>query len=88
MKYLRLLSKRNQLVTIHGALSQSRNGKLKDDFFLGILEENFSDDEAREQFDTAVNWGRYADLFEYDLDEHELRLNREDKHSVEEGEAN
>ena len=62
------------LTTIFEALRQSKNGRLKDDFFLDILDENFGDDEAKEQFDTAVNWGRYADLFEYDIDSHELRL--------------
>jgi len=63
--------------TMFEALKQSRNGALHDDFFIDILDESFSEDEAREQFDTAVNWGRYADLFEYDLDEHELRLAEE-----------
>lgn len=60
--------------TMYEALRQSRSGRFHDDFFLDILDESFSEEEAREQFDTAVNWGRYADLFEYDLDEHELRL--------------
>jgi len=63
--------------TMFEALKQSKNGTLRDDFFIDILDESFSEDEAREQFDTAVNWGRYADLFEYDLDEHELRLAQE-----------
>ena len=67
--------------TIFEALKQSKNGRLKDDFFLDILDENFGDDEAREQFDTAVNWGRYADLLEYDIDSHELRLHA-DEHTV------
>ena len=61
------------------ALAQCKRGRLHDDFFLDILDENFSDEEARLQFDTAVNWGRYAGLFEYDLDEHELRLTEEQK---------
>ena len=60
--------------TMHEALRQTRDGRLHDDFFLDILDEVFSEGEAREQFDTAVNWGRYADLFEYDIDEHELML--------------
>ncbi len=67
------------LTTIFKALKQSKNGRLKDDFFLDILDENFGDDEAREQFDTAVNWGRYADLFEYDIDSHELRLHADER---------
>lgn len=60
--------------TMFEALRQSKDGRLDDDFFLDILDQSFSEEEAREQFDTAVNWGRYADLFEYDIDEHELRM--------------
>ncbi len=73
------------LATMQRALEQSRNGRLRDEFFMSILEENFSDEEAREQFDTAVNWGRYANLFEYDINAQELRLIREDDSVVEEG---
>jgi len=42
----------------------------------------FSRSEAKRQFQTLVDWGRYAQLFEYDADEERL-------HQVEEepGEA-
>jgi len=30
------------------------------------LEEHFPSDESERQFKTAVDWGRYAELFEYD----------------------
>lgn len=36
------------------------------DFFRELLEKHFSDDEVRQQIDTALNWGRYSDLFTYD----------------------
>jgi NitT/TauT family transport system ATP-binding protein len=64
--------------TMYEALKECKDGRLHDDFFLDILDESFSEEEAREQFDTAVNWGRYADLFEYDIDEHELSLAQEE----------
>jgi NitT/TauT family transport system ATP-binding protein len=30
------------------------------------LDEHFSEEEVQRQFDTAVNWGRYAEIFDYD----------------------
>jgi NitT/TauT family transport system ATP-binding protein len=39
---------------------------MSDEFFRDILDEHFSDDEMQRQFDTAVNWGRYAEIFDYD----------------------
>ena len=31
-----------------------------------MLDEHFSEDEAERQLDTALNWGRYAEIFDYD----------------------
>jgi NitT/TauT family transport system ATP-binding protein len=36
------------------------------EFFLDCLDEHFSPDEAKRQLDTALDWGRYAELFDYD----------------------
>jgi len=58
---------------------QGRNAPMKEDFFLDVLDESYSAEEARSQFDTAVAWGRYAGLFEYDSDEGELRLPTSDE---------
>jgi NitT/TauT family transport system ATP-binding protein len=55
-------------------LSHSRGGSMKSDFFLDILDESYSNDEAEAQFNTAVTWGRYAGLFEFDSDDQVLRL--------------
>jgi NitT/TauT family transport system ATP-binding protein len=60
--------------TMYEALLASRGGQVGQDFFLDILDENYSEEEARSQFDTAVHWARYAGLFEYDADEETLRL--------------
>jgi NitT/TauT family transport system ATP-binding protein len=34
----------------------------------------FSPQEARNQLDTAIDWGRYAELYDYDSDDEELTL--------------
>lgn len=44
---------------------------------LDELEHSFSSAEARRQFETAVDWGRYAELFTYDDKDGELRLDEE-----------
>jgi NitT/TauT family transport system ATP-binding protein len=46
----------------------------------GVLEDlghSFAGGEARRQFETVVDWGRYAELFTYDDNSGELRLDEE-----------
>ena len=31
-----------------------------------MLDEHFTEAEVRRQLDTALNWGRYAEIFDYD----------------------
>jgi NitT/TauT family transport system ATP-binding protein len=31
-----------------------------------MLDEQFSEEETQRQLDTAINWGRYAELFDFD----------------------
>jgi NitT/TauT family transport system ATP-binding protein len=57
-------------------LQESKGGTMKRDFFIDVLDENYSAEEAAAQFDTALAWARYAGLFEYDSDEELLRLPR------------
>jgi NitT/TauT family transport system ATP-binding protein len=45
-----------------------------EDALLEQLQEHFSEPEARRQLDTAIDWGRYAELFAYDDDTGELYL--------------
>ena len=52
-------------VTIHQTLAEKANHSMKEDFFVDILDEMYPPDEAQRQFDTVVDWGRYAELFEY-----------------------
>ncbi len=59
--------------TITKTLASKENRSMKADFFLDILDEHYPKDEARRQFETAVDWGRYAELFEYDAAEERLK---------------
>nr|CTQ98443.1 ABC-type nitrate/sulfonate/bicarbonate transport system, ATPase component [Kibdelosporangium sp. MJ126-NF4] len=54
--------------TICTALASSADGSLRAGFFLDLLRRGFSRADARQQLDTAIDWGRYAELFDYDTD--------------------
>jgi NitT/TauT family transport system ATP-binding protein len=60
--------------TVMGAMRQKKDGRITKEFLLDILDEHFSETEAQRQFQTLVDWGRYAQLFEYDADEALLYL--------------
>jgi NitT/TauT family transport system ATP-binding protein len=59
---------------IHGALEGKSDHAMPLDFFRDILEEHFPATEVQRQIDTAVNWGRYGDVFAYDSDSDRLSL--------------
>jgi NitT/TauT family transport system ATP-binding protein len=61
----------NQIFTV---LKSTPKGKLKEDFFLDILENHFTPKEALRQLKTIIDWARYAELFAYDYDTGELYL--------------
>jgi NitT/TauT family transport system ATP-binding protein len=48
------------------ALNTKSDHTVPEDFFLDMLDEQFSEDESLRQMETAVNWGRYAELFDFD----------------------
>jgi NitT/TauT family transport system ATP-binding protein len=56
------------------ALETTKDGTLSERFFLDLLRGGFSADEAQAQLDTAIDWGRYAELFDYNADNGELVL--------------
>jgi NitT/TauT family transport system ATP-binding protein len=55
-------------------LKSKANRTLSAEFFQDLLDEHFSEDEARRQLETAIQWGRYAELFEYDAASGKLTL--------------
>jgi NitT/TauT family transport system ATP-binding protein len=44
------------------------------EFFRDLLDEYLSEAQVKQQIDTALNWGRYAEIFEYDSENDRLQL--------------
>jgi NitT/TauT family transport system ATP-binding protein len=65
-------------VTIFQTLTERSNRRMKADFFIDILDEQYPSEEALRQFETVVDWGRYAELFEYDASTRQLFLPAEE----------
>ena len=51
---------------ISRALANKSDHSVSEEFFLDMLDEQFSEDECNRQLETAINWGRYAELFDWD----------------------
>ncbi|MBU3064474.1 nitrate/sulfonate/bicarbonate ABC transporter ATP-binding protein [Nocardia sp. NEAU-G5] len=62
--------------TICKGLAGSQDGKLRAGFFLDLLRRGFSAEDARRQLDLAIDWGRYAELYDYDADDDEITADR------------
>jgi NitT/TauT family transport system ATP-binding protein len=54
------------LKQIDSILKRKSDHSIADEFFHDILDEHFAEDEVLRQFETAMNWGRYAEIFDYD----------------------
>ncbi len=54
------------LKQIDKVLKRKADHSIADEFFHDILDEHFAEDEVQRQFETAMNWGRYAEIFDYD----------------------
>ena len=51
---------------IRRALESKSDHTVPVEFFLDMLDEQFSEEECQRQIETAIAWGRYAELFDYD----------------------
>jgi NitT/TauT family transport system ATP-binding protein len=51
---------------IRRALETKSDHTVPEDFFLDVLDEQFTEEEALRQVETAVTWGRYAEMFDFD----------------------
>ncbi len=51
---------------IRRAIETKSDHTVPEDFFLDMIDEQFSEDESQRQMETAVTWGRYAELFDFD----------------------
>lgn len=55
-------------------LKSKRNQEISKEFVLDILDEHFSATETERQFDTLVDWGRYAQVLDYDSAQEKIYL--------------
>jgi NitT/TauT family transport system ATP-binding protein len=62
------------LQSIDSVLHAKSDHSIPEEFFHDILDEHFSQDEVERQFETAMNWGRYAEIFDYDAERGRLVL--------------
>jgi NitT/TauT family transport system ATP-binding protein len=62
------------LQQIDSVLHAKSDHSISQEFFYDILDEHFSEDEVERQFETAMNWGRYAEIFDFDRESHRLTL--------------
>jgi NitT/TauT family transport system ATP-binding protein len=60
-----------QIVQVLSTISKHR---VSEEFFIDILKNHFTPEESWNQLETAIDWGRYAELFAYDYDSGELYL--------------
>jgi len=42
-----------------------------------MLHSGFTEEKARQQLDPAINWGRYGELYEFDINAGQLKLERQ-----------
>jgi len=59
------------------ALQAAPRHVLPEEHFIQLLEMHFSQAEAQAQLNTAINWGRYAELFSFQEDRGMFRLEEE-----------
>lgn len=59
---------------IRRALEAKSDHTVPEDFFLDMLDEQFSEEECLRQLETAVTWGRYAELLDFDASRRRFTL--------------
>ena len=56
------------------ALETAPGHTLPEEYFLSLMEKHFNREEAQAQLDTAIGWGRYAELFTFQDDRGTFKL--------------
>ncbi|MET8764701.1 nitrate/sulfonate/bicarbonate ABC transporter ATP-binding protein [Lentzea sp. NPDC004782] len=67
--------------TIRRTLEAGAHGTVRAGFFRDLLRRGFSTTDARQQLDTAIDWGRYAELFDYDTNTDRITLDTTSVHT-------
>ncbi len=64
------------LQQMKSALATKSDHTMPLELFRDILEEHFSDEDVQRQIETALNWGRYGDIFTYDSESDRVVLHQ------------
>jgi NitT/TauT family transport system ATP-binding protein len=72
---------------IRRALETKSDHTVPEEFFLDMLDEQFSEEESQRQVETAVNWGRYAELFDFDASRRRFTMPEDLEAEIEEAQA-
>src|SRR5579863_260030 len=70
-----ILSHVTLIQQIRNALERKSDREVPLEFFRDVLDEHLSHDDVQRQIETALNWGRYAEIFTYDSETDRLLLN-------------
>jgi len=72
---------------IRRVLEERRDHRAPENRFLQELEDYLTDEEAERVLETMINWGRYAEIFDYDYNSGILSLPEEEEEEEEEEEV-
>jgi NitT/TauT family transport system ATP-binding protein len=72
---------------IRRALETKSDHTVPEEFFLDMLDEQFSEEESKRQVETAVNWGRYAELFDFDASRRRFTMPEDLEEEIAEAQA-
>ena len=75
------------LQQMYSALEKKSNHTMPLEFFRDLLDERFAQVEVDRQIETALLWGRYAEIFTYDPDTDQLHLHQADHRGEHHGHA-
>ena len=64
------------LQQMNNALASKSDHSMPLELFRDVLQEHCSDDEVQRQIETALNWGRYGEIFGYDYEKDRLLLHQ------------
>jgi NitT/TauT family transport system ATP-binding protein len=71
------------LQTMKSTLESKSNHMMPLEFFHDILDERFTEAEVEKQIETALNWGRYTEIFSYNPESGTLRLHQANERASE-----
>ena len=74
------LTRVSLLQQMRGALINKSDHSMPVEFFRDLMDEHMSRDDANAQIETALDWGRYADVFTYESESDRIALSPAELH--------